>query len=165
MPSNDVACSKFGFTILRLMAGSHVAHVVRAAAEPGLADHSNDQPADGQLLARANGTHAASLSQLLRALAAIELVQEMPDRPYKVTALGAALRTDFLARCDLLCSFFWTRSMSGRGKPFRTRFVLIRLPLAGRLAPINLSSCPLIQKARTCLTAPSVIGRRRSAVR
>jgi DNA-binding IscR family transcriptional regulator len=93
MASGQAVTSDAATTILRLMAGSQIAQVIRAAAELGLADHLDDQPRDARSLAEATSTHANSLARLLRALAAIGLVQEVDGRRYKLSSPGEALRT------------------------------------------------------------------------
>ena len=69
----------------RLLAGGHLARVIQATAELGLADHLCDTPTDVLSLAKATTTHAYSLARLLRVLAAIEIVQETDDRRYTLT--------------------------------------------------------------------------------
>jgi hypothetical protein len=94
MAPDQVARSEADQAILRLMAGSHIAQLVRTAVELGLADHLHEQPLDAQSLANATSTDPASLARLLRALAAIGVVQETGRRLYRLTPLGAVLRTD-----------------------------------------------------------------------
>ena len=78
----------------RLLAREHLARVIQVAAELGLADRLGHTPVDVPSLAEATATHAASLSRLLRALAAIAIVQETDDRRYTLTSLGRTLRSD-----------------------------------------------------------------------
>lgn len=81
-------------TIKRLLAGGWVAQIIQAAAELGLADYFGDDAQDAETLAGASGTHTPSLARLLRALAAIGIVDEHEGRRYTLTALGATLRTN-----------------------------------------------------------------------
>ena len=79
----------------RLLAGGHIAHVIRTAAKLGLADHlEDDKPLDVQSIAKATSTHAPSLARVMRALAAIGIVHETKDHQYRLTPLGATLRTN-----------------------------------------------------------------------
>jgi hypothetical protein len=77
----------------RLLAGGHLTRIIQAAAELGLADRLGANLVDVPSLAEATGTHAASLGRLLRALAAIGIVQETDDRRYTLTSLGRTLRS------------------------------------------------------------------------
>lgn len=92
--SNQPARAETASTIMRLMNGAWIARIVHTAAEIGIADHLDDQPRDAQWVAAASGTHAPSLARLLRALAALGIVQETDQRKYTLTPLGAALRGD-----------------------------------------------------------------------
>ncbi len=94
MASNLTALPEAARIILRLMSGSHVAHLIRTAAELGLADHLDDKPRDARSLAEATGTDAPSLARILRALTAIGIVEETADRQYRLTPLGTTLRAD-----------------------------------------------------------------------
>ena len=95
MASNRRTSPQAAAIMNRLLAGKRVAHVVRAAAELGLADHLEDErPLDVQSIAEATSTHAPSLARLLRALAAIGIVHETDDRRYRLTPVGATLRTN-----------------------------------------------------------------------
>jgi hypothetical protein len=94
MKSDKVQSADAINTIKRLLAGAWVAQIIQAAAELGLADHFGEDARDAASLARATGTHTPSLARLLRALAAIGIVNEYSGRRYTLTALGATLRTD-----------------------------------------------------------------------
>jgi DNA-binding HxlR family transcriptional regulator len=94
MASNQQNPSEATATMHRLLAGGRVVHVIRTAAELGLADHlEDDRPLDVQSISAATSTHAPSLARILRALAAIGIVHETEDRQYTLTPLGTALRT------------------------------------------------------------------------
>jgi orsellinic acid C2-O-methyltransferase len=80
--------------IQSLMAGSHIAHMIRATVDIGLADHLGDKLLDAQALAEATSTHAPSLNRLLRALAAVGIVEETDNQLYQLTPLGEVLRTN-----------------------------------------------------------------------
>lgn len=68
------------------------ARAVYAAAELGIADLLADGPLTAEDIARKTGTHAPSLSRLLRALASCGIVEETPSGEFATTALGNALR-------------------------------------------------------------------------
>jgi hypothetical protein len=78
----------------QLLNGAWITRIIHTAAELGIADHLDEKPRDAGLLADATGTHAPSLARLLRALAAVGVVEETEDRRYTATPLGATLRSD-----------------------------------------------------------------------
>jgi len=80
--------------MMHLIAGASVSHIIRAAAELGLADQFGGGEMDAVSLALASGSHAPSLARLLRTLAAIGIVRETAERRYTLTSLGAVLRSD-----------------------------------------------------------------------
>jgi O-methyltransferase/methyltransferase family protein len=80
--------------MMSLLFGAWAARLVHTAAELGIADHLASGPGGSKCLAKQIGAHAPSLSRLLRALAAIGVLQESPDRLYTLTPLGATLRSD-----------------------------------------------------------------------
>jgi hypothetical protein len=94
MSSDQLEQTEAAATIMRLMNGAWIARIVHTAAEIGVVDHLDDQPRDAQWVAAASGTHAPSLARLLRALAALGIVQETDQLQYTLTPLGAALRAD-----------------------------------------------------------------------
>jgi hypothetical protein len=94
MSSDQPARTEAAATIMRFMNGAWIARIVHTAAEIAVADHLDDQPRDAQWVAAASGTHAPSLARLLRALAALGIVQETDQLQYTLTSLGAALRSD-----------------------------------------------------------------------
>ena len=75
-----------------LLNGAFAARLVHAAAELGIADCIADGSRDVESLARATTTHAPTLARLLRALTAIGIVHESPERRYSLTPLGTTLR-------------------------------------------------------------------------
>jgi orsellinic acid C2-O-methyltransferase len=80
--------------MMGLLNGSWAARLVHAAAELGIADHLVDQARNAAFLASATQAHAPSLARLLRALAAIGVLNETDDRRYSLTQLGTTLRSD-----------------------------------------------------------------------
>ncbi|MEO3470980.1 methyltransferase [Roseomonas sp. CAU 1739] len=79
---------------MRLITGAWAARMVHTAAELRIADHLTEGPRDAGFLASATASHAPALARLLRALAAIGLLQEDEGRRYALTPLGATLRSD-----------------------------------------------------------------------
>lgn len=78
----------------QLLNGAWIARVIHTAAELGIADHLGENPRDATSLADATVVHAPSLARLLRALAAVGIVNETEDRRYTLTPLGATLQSD-----------------------------------------------------------------------
>lgn len=93
MPSGQAEHGGAADAMMHLVMGSSVARLIHTAAELGLADCLDDAGTDAASLAQATGTHAPSLVRLMRALAAVGIVQETADRHYKLTPLGATLRS------------------------------------------------------------------------
>lgn len=78
--------------MMDLLLGAWEARLVHTAAELGIADHLADGPRDVTFLVAAVQAHEPSLARLLRALAAIGVLNESEDRRYSLTQLGATLR-------------------------------------------------------------------------
>lgn len=81
-------------SLLQLVMDYPLAQVVHHAARLRLADLLADGPRSVEDLAEATGTHAPSLSRLLRALAALDIVAQEPDGRVSLTPRGAPLRGD-----------------------------------------------------------------------
>ena len=94
MPSDQTGQPDAAATMMRLLGGAWVARIIHTAAEIGVADQLDDVPRGADAIATATQTHAPALARLLRALAAIGVVQESDERQYTLTALGATLRSD-----------------------------------------------------------------------
>ena len=80
--------------ILRLVNGYQLTQALSVAATLGLADRLADGARTSDELAREVGVHAETLYRLLRALASIDVFHEEPGRQFRLTELGAVLRTD-----------------------------------------------------------------------
>ena len=78
----------------RLVDGYQVSQVVHAAAVLGLADLLADGAWTSDDLAAATGTEPHALYRLLRALAALGVLQEDDGRRFTLTELGRPLRSD-----------------------------------------------------------------------
>ncbi|MFJ3665309.1 methyltransferase [Streptomyces sp. NPDC090106] len=80
--------------LLHLMTGAWATQAVATAAELRLADHLESHPGtDRATLAALTGCHEDSLGRLLRYLTGVGLVTEHPADSYRLTDLGAPLRT------------------------------------------------------------------------
>lgn len=78
----------------RLLDGYRVTQAISVAATLGIADLLVDGPRANGDLAAATGTHDPTLYRLLRALAAIGVLEEQRHRRFALTPLGEALRSD-----------------------------------------------------------------------
>jgi hypothetical protein len=78
--------------LLRLINGYQVSQAIHVAATLGIADRLAGEPRSVDELALATDTHAPSLYRLLRALAAIGVLTELPDRRFALAPLGEGLR-------------------------------------------------------------------------
>lgn len=80
--------------VRRLIEGYQISQAIHAAALLGIADLLADGSRANEELAAATGTHAPTLYRLLRALASVEVLRELDDRRFELTALGECLRSD-----------------------------------------------------------------------
>ncbi|GAB3441492.1 methyltransferase [Streptomonospora sediminis] len=80
--------------LLELITTSWVAAAVGAAAELGVADAMSPEPLPAADIADRVGADPEALYRLLRACADLELVEEVPDRRFRLTDTGHALRSD-----------------------------------------------------------------------
>lgn len=90
-------------TIIRAFQQSRA---VTAAAELGIADLLRSGARSVDELASAAGAEAASLYRLLRALSAIGVFSEEPDRRFALTPMGEHLRTDHPLSLDPAARMF-----------------------------------------------------------
>jgi hypothetical protein len=79
--------------MVQLCMGAFVARAVGAAARLGLAEHLAAGPLGVDVLAERTGTHAPSLSRLLRVLVSAGVLDRDGDR-FRLTAVGRTLRRD-----------------------------------------------------------------------
>jgi hypothetical protein len=75
-----------------LMDGFLTTQILYVAAELGVADALADSPRTGEDLATALGAEPGALYRVLRGLAAVGVLDELPDRRFGLTRLGALLR-------------------------------------------------------------------------
>src|SRR5205807_5734469 len=78
----------------RLVNGYQVSQAIHVAATLGIADLLKDGPRASDDLADATNTHAPTLYRLLRALAAVGILDEDDDRRFALAPLGEELRRD-----------------------------------------------------------------------
>lgn len=81
-------------TVRGLINGSWVSQAIYVLVRLGVPDQLASGPRPVTELAAATGAHEQSLYRVLRALAAIGLLHELPDRRFALTELGDALRSD-----------------------------------------------------------------------
>ena len=75
-------------TMMGLLFGAWEARLVHTAVELGIADHLASMPRDSAFLAAAAQAHEPSLTRLLRALTAIDVLNESEDRILEVSRTG-----------------------------------------------------------------------------
>jgi hypothetical protein len=80
--------------LVRLIGGYRISQAIYVAVELGLADLLADEPKRADDLAQATGMHEESLYRVLRFLAAVGVLAELPSRRFTLTQLGTALRRD-----------------------------------------------------------------------
>ncbi|MCC5794301.1 MAG: hypothetical protein JJT85_06130 [Chromatiales bacterium] len=81
--------------IEQLVGGYRVTQMVYVAAELQIADRvAREGPASAASLALACGVQPQALARLLRALAAVGVLEEQPDGRYRLTPAGELLRSD-----------------------------------------------------------------------
>lgn len=80
--------------LARMVGGYQVTQALYVAAALGIADLLADGGRTSDDLADATGADAAALYRLLRALARVGVLEEMADRRFALTELGAGLRDD-----------------------------------------------------------------------
>jgi len=76
-----------------MVTGYYVSRAIYVAATLGIADLLAHGPQPSSTLAKATGTHAESLSRVLRLLASVGVFTEQDDRCFALTPLGECLRT------------------------------------------------------------------------
>ncbi|WP_433254623.1 methyltransferase [Streptosporangium sp. CA-135522] len=80
--------------LLLLTSGKRITQVVHVVAELGIADHLADHPQTAAELAEVTGTHEESLARVLRAATTLEVLEELPDGRFTLTAMSEMLRRD-----------------------------------------------------------------------
>lgn len=80
--------------MIQLSSGYIVSKSLYVVAELGIADLLATGPRTSAALAAATGVHAPSLYRVLRALASLGVFVEQEDQTFRLTPLGATLRSD-----------------------------------------------------------------------
>ncbi|MFT4978851.1 MAG: putative O-methyltransferase YrrM [Myxococcota bacterium] len=80
--------------VLEIATAGFTARAVHVAAELGIADHLADGPRDVAVLASDLGVHAPSLLRLMRALASVDLMEQLTADRFALTPSGQTLRSD-----------------------------------------------------------------------
>ncbi len=81
-------------SVMDLLVGKWIAQAISVAAELGIADVLKDGPRATAEIARAVGASEDALYRLLRALASVQVVEELEGRRFALTDLGVQLRSD-----------------------------------------------------------------------
>lgn len=89
-----VMSGDFSAQLLGLINGFQVSQAISVAATLGIPDLLRDGPKSCDALAAATRSQSRLLYRLLRALAAIGIVHELPGRQFALAPLGEPLRTD-----------------------------------------------------------------------
>jgi hypothetical protein len=110
-------------TVLRMIWGTHISRAVYAAARLGVADRLAHGPVSCAELARDTGTDEPSLYRVLRLLAGLGLLCELPPRSFALTILGHRLRTDAPASMRSWALMFGSEAFT---KPFEHIMYSIR---------------------------------------
>jgi O-methyltransferase domain/Dimerisation domain len=90
----DEAALPLPAQMMQLTMGAMVSQAVSVAADLGVADALADGPRPVEDIAKVVGAHPPSLYRLLRALADVELFEELDGRQFATTPLGELLRAD-----------------------------------------------------------------------
>jgi len=77
-----------------LLNGSRVTQIIAVAARLGIADALADGPKTAEELAAATGAHADALYRVLRALASLNVFEEVAPRRFALTPLAMLLQAD-----------------------------------------------------------------------
>jgi hypothetical protein len=85
--------------LLELILGFQVSHAIHVAATLAVADLLASGPMSSAALATATKTHPQALYRLLRALAAVGVLNEDAERNFSLTPVGAHLRSDIAGSC------------------------------------------------------------------
>ena len=81
-------------TLRRIVEGYQISQAIHAAATLGIADLLAGASRTSDELAAATDTHAPTLYRLLRALASVQVLNELDGRRFELTPLGEKLRSE-----------------------------------------------------------------------
>jgi SAM-dependent methyltransferase len=97
-------------SLMELILGFQVSHAIHVAATLGVADLLASGPMTSAALATATQTHPQALYRLLRALAAVGVLNEDAERGFALTPVGAHLRSDIAGSCAPMAELMGLRS-------------------------------------------------------
>jgi hypothetical protein len=80
--------------LMKLVSGFQVSQAISVAATLGIADIIKDASLPSDEIAAASRCHPRSLYRLMHMLASAGVVEELPGRCFKLTAVGTCLRSD-----------------------------------------------------------------------
>ena len=92
--------------LYQLATAHYISHALRVAATLGIADRLKDGPRHATELAEATGTHAASLTRVLRLLANAGVLDEQESGAFSLTPIGECLRTDVPGSASAMVKLF-----------------------------------------------------------
>lgn len=91
MNSNELPPSA---VLMQLLWGKAITTARSALAKHGVADHMSDEPVTPEALAQQVGAHAPSLYRVMRMVASLGVMNELPGRRFTLTPVGRCLRAD-----------------------------------------------------------------------
>jgi hypothetical protein len=163
-PTERAAAGK----LLNMIWGIHISRCVYAVAELGIADLLAEGPQSSQQLATATAAHEPSLYRVLRAVAALGVLEEHDARRFSLTLVGERLRIG--ATVGMRSWAVFTEAVGGV-RPFAHMLETIRTGTPGRqiesgvglfeFLTDNPEAAALFDAAmaeRTAAYAPSVAG-------
>jgi O-methyltransferase domain len=80
--------------MLQLLFGKHITYSISALARLGVADHMNGQPKTAEELAPLTDAHAPSLYRVMRLLASVGVLNELPGKRFTLTSVGGLLKSN-----------------------------------------------------------------------
>ena len=80
--------------LMQMLFGKHITYCISAVARLGVADHITAGPVHIDQLAEKTCSHAPSLYRVMRALASLDVFEEVPDKRFALRPIGDLLRTD-----------------------------------------------------------------------
>jgi hypothetical protein len=79
--------------LLQLIDGYRISQAIYVVATLHVPDHLSNGPLTSERLASLTGSHPQTLYRVLRALAAVGILREGPNKQFELTSLGEGLRT------------------------------------------------------------------------
>src|SRR6266851_7194491 len=101
-------------SVRRLVNGYQVSQAIHVLVRLEIPDRLTDGPRSASDLAVEAGAHEPSLYRLLRAVAAVGLLEELPEHRFALTELGEALRSDVPGSVAGWAAPAWWPAMTSR---------------------------------------------------